>query len=92
MYVTMFSCNECAKLIIQARVAGIVFLSDKHHDKDSWVASRRMLDLAGTVAHRCRVLCVAHVVNCVRGSAPTLQSLYRRVVPRLSRPAHADDA
>lgn len=49
MYVTMFPCNECAKLILQARVTGIVFLSDKHHEKESWVASRRMFDLAGTL-------------------------------------------
>lgn len=30
MYVTMFPCNECAKLIIQAGIREVVFFEDKH--------------------------------------------------------------
>jgi len=46
MYVTLFPCNECAKLIIQSRVAEVVFFSDRYHDSEMMTASRRMLRLA----------------------------------------------
>uniref|UniRef100_A0A3Q0TA85 Deoxycytidylate deaminase n=1 Tax=Amphilophus citrinellus TaxID=61819 RepID=A0A3Q0TA85_AMPCI len=46
IYVTLFPCNECAKLIIQAGLSEVVYLSDKYHDEDETIASRRMLDLA----------------------------------------------
>jgi dCMP deaminase len=47
MYVALFPCNECAKLIIQSGISEVVFLSDKYHDTPSMTASRRMFDLAG---------------------------------------------
>lgn len=47
MYVTLFPCNECAKLIIQSRLGEVVFLSDEYHASESLAASRRMLALAG---------------------------------------------
>ncbi|MFH1598360.1 MAG: cytidine/deoxycytidylate deaminase family protein [Patescibacteria group bacterium] len=47
LYCTLFPCNECAKTIIQNGVKEIVYESDKYHDEDSWIASRKMLDLAG---------------------------------------------
>jgi len=47
IYVTLFPCNECAKLIIQARLAEVVFYSDKYHDTEMMAASRRMFELAG---------------------------------------------
>lgn len=47
IYVALFPCNECAKLIIQCGVRHIVYLSDKYHDDWKMVASRRMLDMAG---------------------------------------------
>jgi len=47
LYVTLFPCNECTKLIIQSGIARIVFLSDKYHDSEASRASRRMLDMAG---------------------------------------------
>ncbi|XP_071481683.1 deoxycytidylate deaminase-like [Diadema antillarum] len=46
MYVALFPCNECAKVIIQSGIKKIIFLSDKYHDKPVMVASRRMLDYA----------------------------------------------
>lgn len=46
LYVTLFPCNECAKLVIQSGVTHIVYLSDKHHEEVKYVAARRMLDLA----------------------------------------------
>ena len=47
MYVTLFPCNECAKLIVQSRIAEVVFFSDKYHDSIGMQASRRILDMAG---------------------------------------------
>ncbi|MBI4558246.1 MAG: dCMP deaminase family protein [Candidatus Hydrogenedentes bacterium] len=47
MYVTLFPCCECTKLIIQGGISKIIYLSDKYHDTDSVRAARRMLDMAG---------------------------------------------
>jgi len=47
MYVTLFPCNECAKLIIQSRLSEVVFFSDRCSDKMSMTASRKMLKMAG---------------------------------------------
>ena len=51
MFVALFPCNECAKLIIQSGLAEVVYVSDKYHDKPEMIASRRLLDMAG-VKHR----------------------------------------
>jgi len=45
MYVTLFPCNECAKLAIQAGISKIIYLSDKHHDKPEMIASRKLFDM-----------------------------------------------
>ena len=47
VYVTLFPCNECAKLLIQSGISEVIYLSDKHSDSVSNVASKRMLDAAG---------------------------------------------
>lgn len=47
LYVTLFPCNECAKLIIQSGIQELVYLEDKYHDRDIFIASRRMFDAAG---------------------------------------------
>jgi len=47
MYVALFPCNECAKLIIQSGISEVLYVSDKHHDRPEMVASRRLLDMAG---------------------------------------------
>jgi len=49
LYVTLFPCNECAKLIIQSGIKELVFLEDKYHDRDSFVASRKMFEAAGVL-------------------------------------------
>ena len=46
LYVTLFPCNDCAKLIIQSGIKEVVFLKDKYHDQDSFAASRKMFDSA----------------------------------------------
>ncbi len=47
LYVALFPCNECAKLIIQSGIKEIVYLSDKYKESHSTQASKRMLGLAG---------------------------------------------
>lgn len=46
MYVALFPCNECAKLIIQSGISKVVYMSDKYRDKPEMKASRLMLDMA----------------------------------------------
>lgn len=46
LYVTLFPCNECAKLIIQSGIKHIVYMDDKYKDNDYYIASRRMFDAA----------------------------------------------
>ena len=52
MYVALFPCNECAKLIIQARMLDVVYFSDAHAETDSMRASRRMLEMANVQTWR----------------------------------------
>lgn len=47
MYVALFPCNECAKMIIQAGIKELVYLSDKYAETDSVVTAKRMLQMAG---------------------------------------------
>lgn len=51
LYVTLFPCNECAKLIIQSGIKEIVYVSDKYNGSNDNVASKRMLAAAGV---KCR--------------------------------------
>jgi len=46
MYVTLFPCNECAKLIIQSGIREVIYMDDKDHDTNESGASRRLLDSA----------------------------------------------
>ncbi len=47
LYVSLFPCNDCAKLIIQSGIKHIIFMDDKYKDSESNIASRRMFDAAG---------------------------------------------
>ncbi|NLD26775.1 MAG: dCMP deaminase family protein [Acholeplasmataceae bacterium] len=47
LYVSLFPCHECVKLIIQSGIREIVFLSDKYRDSESDQAAKRMLDASG---------------------------------------------
>ncbi len=47
LYVSLFPCNECAKLIIQVGVKKVIYLSDKYAHDDLFVAARRMHEMAG---------------------------------------------
>ncbi len=47
IYVALFPCNECAKLIIQSGIKEVLYLSDKYKDTEPVIASKRMLNMAG---------------------------------------------
>ncbi len=53
IYVALFPCNECAKVIIQAGITSVVYLSDKYAETPSVKASKRMFEAAGV---ECRQL------------------------------------
>lgn len=46
MYVALFPCNECAKVIIQSDIKEVVYMSDKYAATNSMKASRRMMEMA----------------------------------------------
>ena len=46
MYVALFPCNECAKLIIQSGISKVIYYSDKYRAKEEMVASRKLLEMA----------------------------------------------
>ncbi len=47
IYVDLFPCNECAKIIIQSGIKEVVYLSDKYADTDSVIVSKRLFDTCG---------------------------------------------
>jgi len=49
IYVGLFPCNECAKMVIQSGITEVVYLSDKYKDTNAMKASRRMFDMAKIV-------------------------------------------
>ena len=46
MYTTLFPCNECAKVIIQAGIKKIYYLMDDKHEKLYMKSSRELLGMA----------------------------------------------
>jgi dCMP deaminase len=52
IYVAMFPCNECSKVIIQAGIREVVYMNDRYHDTDSCRASRILFRLAGVALRR----------------------------------------
>ena len=47
IYVILFPCNDCAKLIIQSGIKKVIYISDKYKMTDKVIASKKLLDLAG---------------------------------------------
>jgi len=46
IYVGLFPCNECAKIIIQSGIRKVVYVSDKHAFKEETEAAKRMFNAA----------------------------------------------
>lgn len=47
IYVSLFPCNECAKVIIQSGIRTVKYVSDKYAKKKKIQAAKRMFDAAG---------------------------------------------
>ena len=47
IYVDLFPCNECAKIIIQSGIKEVIYLSDKYANTDGTIASKRLFDTCG---------------------------------------------
>jgi dCMP deaminase len=47
VYVTLFPCNECAKLIASKKIKEVIFLNDKYRDTENNRIARKIFDLAG---------------------------------------------
>lgn len=52
IYVGLFPCNECTKVIMQAGIIEIIYLSDKYGDSDQVRASKRMLQQSSLISYR----------------------------------------
>ena len=52
LYVTLFHCNECKKLIVQAGIKEIVYMSDKYNGEENHIASTMMMKKAGIQARQ----------------------------------------
>ncbi|MBT7610180.1 MAG: dCMP deaminase family protein [Bacteriovoracaceae bacterium] len=46
-YVTLFPCNECAKLIASKKINEVIYLSDKHRDLETNKIAKKIFKLAG---------------------------------------------
>jgi len=46
-YVTLFPCNECAKLLASSGVKQVIYLSDKHIDTESNKMAKKIFELSG---------------------------------------------
>lgn len=54
LYVTMFPCNECAKVIIQSGVSEVIYFVEKSLENSNviYVASHKLLSMAGIKVRR----------------------------------------
>lgn len=63
IYIALFPCNECAKVLIQSGVKEIVYLSDKYADTDSAKASKKMFDQSGVTYRKLTIKRDPVVIN-----------------------------
>ena len=47
IYVKLFPCNECAKVIIQSGIKEVIYVEDKYADTDQVKAAKKMFDMSG---------------------------------------------
>ena len=52
IYVDLFPCNECAKIIIQAGIKEVIYLNDKYANSDNNIASRTLFDKCNIKYHK----------------------------------------
>ncbi|XP_064609771.1 deoxycytidylate deaminase-like [Liolophura sinensis] len=54
IYVALFPCNECAKVIIQSGIKEVIYFSDKYKEHVEFKASKKMMDFAGVTYRQYR--------------------------------------
>ena len=52
IYVSMFPCNECAKIIIQSGIKKVIYLCDKYSSSEQTKASKILFRLANIVCEQ----------------------------------------
>ena len=55
IYVDLFPCNECAKVIIQSGIKEILYLNDKYANSENNIASRTLFDKCGVKYHKIKM-------------------------------------
>ncbi|XP_030644169.1 deoxycytidylate deaminase-like [Chanos chanos] len=63
MYVTLFPCNECAKLIIQSGIRKVIYLSNKYEKSNETQAAKRMFDEAEVKTEQFKTTCSEILIN-----------------------------
>ena len=63
IYVTLFPCHECVKLVIQSGIKKIVFADNKYQDTESHKAAIKMLDAAGILYEEMKFGEIKYVEN-----------------------------
>ena len=61
IYVALFPCNECAKLIIQSGIKEVVYYSDKYKERLEMQAAKRMFDMA-KIKYRYVILIIRYFI------------------------------
>ena len=46
LYVKLFPCSDCAKLVIQSGIKKVLYVLDKHPDMDIYIAARTLFSKA----------------------------------------------
>ena len=52
IYVDLFRCNDCAKMIIQSGIKEVIYLNDKYADSENNIASRTLFDKCKVKYHK----------------------------------------
>ena len=55
IYVDLFPCNECAKMIIQSGIKEVIYLNDKYADSENNIASRTLFDKCNVKYHKIKM-------------------------------------
>ncbi|XP_065848362.1 uncharacterized protein [Euphorbia lathyris] len=65
LYVTMFPCNECAKIIIQSGVSEVIYFVEKKlsNSDTAYIASHKLLTMAGIKLCLLRFMALHHLLQ-----------------------------
>lgn len=55
IFVALFPCNECAKVIIQSGISEVIYFDDKYDGTDADKAAKRMFEGAGVKLRKMRL-------------------------------------